>query len=269
MWRVQGAPDPAPQEPPIGAKALEQVEPYRPPVWAQNFTIPPDIIPVPPPTPIPEGQQALTFSPHKRPQVFAEQHYIPPYLIIDSSIAVAAPESLVIVRKPRVVTDTSFRNEAILNAVPVVAPTVPWNFEEPQKVRWLPSDTSRGIPKALTTEEKPVGGTTPQSFNSQKKWQSVIQPDYRNWPIFVPEAVTYTITPSGGITFAGTNTLARERTAVVSGSVTFSGTNEFTHIKTYLPNGAITFSGTNSMQFLPFGSAVPTTKLPMTGAGQT
>lgn len=270
IWRPEGAPDPAPAEQPIGARALEQVEPYRPPVWAQNFTIPPDVIPVPPPTPIPEGKQALTFSPHKRPQVFAEQHYIPPYLIVDSSIAVAAPESLPIVRKPRTVTDTSFRNEAILNAVPVVAPTIPWNFEKPQQVRRDVVNTSAGTPKTLIRDAQlPVGQPTPQSFIAQKKWQSNIQIDYRNWNIVEPVAVTYTITPSGGITFSGTVVEARERTYAVSGSVTFSGTNEFTHITTYAPTGAITLSGTNPVTFLPGGAAPATTRLPMTGAGQT
>ena len=270
IYRPEGAPAVAPSDPPIGAKALDQVAAYKPPVWAQNFSIPPDRIPAAPVQNIPEGKQSLTFSPHKRPQVFAEQHYIPPYQITESSIASAYPESQVIVRKPRVVTDTSFRNEAILNAGVVVNPFLPWNFEKPQAVKRHVVDTSKGTPKTLIQDAQlPVGQATPQSFIAQKKWQTNVQATYRNWVINSPVAVTYTITPSGGITFSGDNTEARVRTNEVSGSITFSGTNEFTHIKTYVPTGAITFSGTNPLTFLPEGVLPVTTRLPMTGAGQT
>ncbi len=58
---------------------------------------------------------------------------------------------------------------------------------------------------------------------------------------------TYTITPSGGVTFSGTIPTIRERQQVVSGQVTFGGTApiDFTGSATYtiIPSGGFVLSG--------------------------
>lgn len=81
----------------------------------------------------------------------------------------------------------------------------------------------------------------------------------------VSGGTTWTITPSGGITFSGTNLFTHEKVYAPSGIITFSGNNSFVkehvytvsggvtfsgavtveHNKTYDPSGGVTFSGSN------------------------
>lgn len=79
----------------------------------------------------------------------------------------------------------------------------------------------------------------------------------------------YTLSPGGTLTFSGTALFTHIKTYAPSGALTFSGTAIEVHVKIYLPSGLVQFTGSAPLQFLPNGIQLATTKLPMTGAGQT
>lgn len=59
----------------------------------------------------------------------------------------------------------------------------------------------------------------------------------------------YTITPSGGVVFSGTNTLRRERRFVPSGGLSFSGTVALRRERSFIPSGGVNFGGTAPISF--------------------
>lgn len=109
--------------------------------------------------------------------------------------------------------------------------------------------------------------------------------------IFSNGVTSVTITPSGGITFSGTNILLKTKIFVPTGNISFSGstslikgkifistgvlqfsgTNLFIKTKNIIPTGVIQFSGTAPYIFTSngIGNSGITTRLPLTGAGQT
>lgn len=66
--------------------------------------------------------------------------------------------------------------------------------------------------------------------------------------IFIPLSSgtnSFTISPTGQVTFSGTNTQVRGKVFNNSGQLTLSGTNEQVKGKIFVPSGQITFSGTS------------------------
>ena len=76
----------------------------------------------------------------------------------------------------------------------------------------------------------------------------------------VTEAVTYTYTPTGGITFGGTAPLARTFISPVSGGIVFAGTSAHSLSRIVTPTGGIVFAGTSAASrtfaWLPTGGIV-------------
>lgn len=118
---------------------------------------------------------------------------------------------------------------------------------------------------------EPIAASVPESLEPQKrKWQYAdTSQSSRNINLLGSLSQTFTFTPNGGISFGGANVFLQDRVFAPTGAVTFSGDAITNHTINYIPSGPVTFSGTTVIQFLPEGSEVSTTKLPMTGAGQT
>jgi hypothetical protein len=97
---------------------------------------------------------------------------------------------------------------------------------------------------------------------SQNPWQLFASLPRRIWAPSTTSGTSYTITPSGGITFAGGGVEVNGKVLTVSGGVTFSGNGNMTFASggttyTITPSGGITFAGSglniNSKVFLPTG----------------
>jgi hypothetical protein len=80
-------------------------------------------------------------------------------------------------------------------------------------------------------------------------------------------STTFTITPTGGITFGGAPVLAHGFTTIPNGGIVFGGSPIQIKTKITATSGGVTFGGTGSMQFIPFGTILNTTRLPLTGSG--
>ena len=81
---------------------------------------------------------------------------------------------------------------------------------------------------------------------------------FQNDAFQIDSAVSYTITPSGGVVFSGAVVEQRSRAYVVSGGITFSGVLELIRSKLYDVSGNVSFSGTAPITFGSSGNFVIT-----------
>lgn len=72
---------------------------------------------------------------------------------------------------------------------------------------------------------------------------------YLNQTVSGGGGATYTITPSGGVTFSGAVILLRERFQPVSGGIVFSGAVTFIKTRAIVASGQVTFGGTAPITF--------------------
>jgi hypothetical protein len=157
-------------------------------------------------------------------------------------------------------------NDTPASGIPFVPPLFEYAYQK-KIVYNIPHWNAQGS----QLDFEPIAASVPESLEPQKrKWRYAdTSQNSRNVNLLGSLSQTFTFTPSGGVVFSGTNVFLQDKVISAGGTLTFSGEATTSHTINYELSGAITFSGTTVIQFLPEGSTVSTTKLPMTGAGQT
>ena len=111
-----------------------------------------------------------------------------------------------------------------------------------------PGGTTATPRAAAATQEVATGTENPGAFTlaATEQW---VTATIAIKPAGGGGGTTYTITPSGGVTFSGDVLAVRERRQVVSGGVVFSGAVIARRERVFIAGGQVTFSGTAPITF--------------------
>jgi hypothetical protein len=213
------------------------------------------------------------YKKHTEVQVVQPPNLLTQQLSGPALVPIAFGNSFSSFQKKKELSPIVYASRGIDPGAPIVPPATfplnvpPFNFAQNKRpvyniVHWN-AQTS-------TLDFEPIASAMSENLNVPYKKQVLADTSLGsvNTRLF-STAQTFTLNPSGGITFSGSYTHSNDKTYAPSGVLTLSGNTTYSHLRNYAPNGAITFSGTNTLRFLPLGVEIVTTKLPMTGAGQT
>jgi len=121
-----------------------------------------------------------------------------------------------------------------------------------------------------TMDFEPIAASVPESLPPQYKKKYYLDTSLSSLNVVLYNtAQTFDIFPTGGIEFAGSSEVAGDYSPTIGGSLDFTGDAIQYAELSIEGTGSLDFSGTATVAFLPEGSEQLTTKLPMTGAGQT
>lgn len=140
-----------------------------------------------------------------------------------------------------------------------------FSIRRPEVLLWTPRNVTINLP--VGADPLPQGKQ--QTDSAPIRRASVWSDNLANVLLGLVNPRSRTISPTGNITFSGSAEEGRERQINPAGDIVFSGLSDRANINIVEPSGQITFTGTATMAFVPAGSVLITSRLPLTGAGIT